>query len=357
MAIEKSKLLVVLGTGGTIAGQAVTASDNVGYRAGQVGVAQLVESVPAIASYAERLVSEQVAQVDSKDMDFAVWQRLLARCLHHLRKPEVRALVVTHGTDTMEETAFFLHLALGRAGLLHKPVVLTGAMRPASSSSPDGPQNLADALVVADDLGSAGVMVAFAGLVHPAAQVQKQYTYRVNAFGSGEAGPLGVVEEGRVRWLGAVSCMAPAAGAEAFQSAGSLHVDHLLAHMAAQPWPRVDIALSYAGVSGASIDALLDGHGAEKGPDILRGLVIAGTGNGTVHQALEAAVRRAAAKGVVVWRASRCPWGAVVRGPTAEDLPDAGSLSPVKARIALLLQLMEQDMGPLPQQAVGQAVD
>lgn len=353
MVNTTSNSLVVLGTGGTIAGEAAMASDNVGYRAGQVGVGRLLEGVPGLASYAARLVVEQVAQVDSKDMDFTVWRQLLARCLHHLRKPEVRAVVVTHGTDTMEETAFFLHLALERAGLAHKPVVLTGAMRPASSAAPDGPQNLRDALVVADDPGSAGVVVVFAGLVHQAVQVQKQYSYRVDAFGSGEAGPVAVVEEARVRWLGARCPVAT----EAARPAGGSDSDRLLAHMAAGPWPRVDIVLSYAGVSAASVDALLTGCAPDAGSGVLRGLVIAGTGNGTVHQALEAAARRAMARGVVVWRASRCPWGAIVRGAAAQDLPDAGNLSPVKARIALLLELLERDMRRLAQEAAAQAAD
>ncbi len=345
MATTIRNRLVVLGTGGTIAGRASQASDNVGYRAGQVGVAQLLQGVPAVDAYADRLEMEQVAQVDSKDMDTTVWQHLLARCIHHLRREQVRGLVVTHGTDTMEETAFFLHRALEGLGLLKKAVVLTGAMRPASSAAPDGPQNLADALATADTPGCAGVVVVFAGVVHHALRVQKQFTYRVDAFGSGEGGPLGVVEEAAVRWF-AESPPQPSRGSTAPPQSdpdGAFET-RLLQRMQSHPWPRVEIVLSYAGVSAANIDALLSVEAAADGTEVLRGLVIAGTGNGTVHQHLEAAARRAQARGVVVWRASRCPWGTVVSGTNPGALPDAGSLSPVKARIALQLQLLEEDL-------------
>src|SRR5690348_6482601 len=126
MQAHKGKL-VVLATGGTIAGRAVSASDNLAYQSAQIGVAQLLAGVPCPAGFA--LEGEQVAQIDSKDMDFAVWRALAQRCAHWLARDEVAGLVVTHGTDTLEETAFFLQSVLAPA----KPVVLTGAMRPATS--------------------------------------------------------------------------------------------------------------------------------------------------------------------------------------------------------------------------------
>jgi hypothetical protein len=172
---------------------AASASDNLGYQAAQVGVADLAARVPALAGW--QVESEQVAQIDSKDMDFAVWHALAQRCAHWLAQDDVAGLVVTHGTDTMEETAFFLQALLAPV----KPVVLTGAMRPATSALADGPQNLADALSVAVTPGARGVCVVFAGAVHGAADIAKAHNYRLAAFSSGDAGPLAYVEEGRLR--------------------------------------------------------------------------------------------------------------------------------------------------------------
>ncbi len=121
--------IVVLGTGGTIAGRADSAQDNLGYRAAEVGVDDLLRGVPRAHGLA--LVTEQVAQVDSKDMDFPVWLALAGRCAHWLGREDVAGIVITHGTDTMEETAFFLQSVLAPA----RPVVLTGAMRPATSAA------------------------------------------------------------------------------------------------------------------------------------------------------------------------------------------------------------------------------
>jgi len=169
--------LLVLGTGGTIAGTASSASDNIGYTAAQV------------------------AQVDSKDMRFDIWRTLARRVAHHLAQPQVAGVVITHGTDTLEETAYFLHAVLPAELVNAKPVVLTCAMRPASSLNPDGPQNLKDAVAVALSAGAHGVVVVCAGTVHGALEVQKTHTYRLDAFSSGDAGPLAYVEEGSVRLL------------------------------------------------------------------------------------------------------------------------------------------------------------
>lgn len=310
-----ARQLVVLGTGGTIAGRAAAVGDNIGYTAGQVGVAELlggIEPPPGVT-----LQAEQVAQLDSKDMDFGTWQALAARCAHWLAQPEVAGIVVTHGTDTLEETAFFLHSTLRAT----KPVVLTCAMRPATALAPDGPQNLRDAMSVAATPGARGVTVVCAGVIHGAPDVQKVHTYRLDAFSSGDAGPVGYVEEGAVRLLRAWPTV-PDAPRPLPDAA----------------WPRVEIVLSHAGASGALIDALVKEReaGAE---DAVRGLVLAATGNGTLHHSLEEAALRAQAAGIAVLRATRCAQGRIL--PRADDrLPDAGALSPVKARIALALSLM-----------------
>jgi L-asparaginase len=240
------------------------------------------------------VVSEQVAQVDSKDMRHDIWHLLAQRCAFWLADPEVAGVVVTHGTDTMEETAFFLHESLRGRGIADKPVVLTGAMRPASSLTPDGPQNMRDALVVAADLRACGVMVVFAGSIHGAREVQKVDSYRLDAFDSGEAGLLGRVEEGEVAWVRLPIALPDAPRPIALQDQAV--------------WPRVEIVTSHAGASGWMVDALL----APRTADALHGLVVAGTGNGSVHEALEAALVQAQMQGVVVWRSSRCGSGHTV---------------------------------------------
>lgn len=308
--------IVVLGTGGTIAGTSAQAGDNIGYTAAQVGVAQLLEAIPGLQSMAGALQTEQVAQIDSKDMDGDVWRALALRCVHHLQDPEVRGIVITHGTDTLEETAWFLHQVLDA----RKPVVLTCAMRPATALTPDGPQNLLDAVAVVMAPDATGVLVTAAGELHGARHVQKVHPYRVHAFTSADVGPLGFVEESRVRltqnWPLALDGKA------------SVAIDRIAS---ATAWPRVEIVISHAGSTGAMVDALVR--------DGVQGLVVACTGNGTIHHLLEAALFRAQASGVRVVRATRCPEGQVLPKP-GDQLPDSLGLSPVKARITLMLDLL-----------------
>lgn len=322
------KKMVFLGTGGTIAGTAVDANDNVGYTAAQVGVGQLLQAIPGLQSALGEQVflAEQVAQVDSKDMGWAQWRVLTERIQYHLEQPDVHSIVVTHGTDTLEETAFFLSQVLPPKLLSKKAVVLTCAMRPASSLSPDGPQNVLDAVAVALSPEARGVLSVCAGTVYTARDIQKIHPYRLDAFDAGDAGPLAYVEEGRVRWLHA--CPVSDAAMSEFP----------LTALARDAWPRVEIIVSYAGATGATVRALcappvLSAHSVQ-------GLVVAGTGNGTVHQDLELALREAQALGVRVVRSSRCAYGAVIAGTTANTFPDSKGLSPVKARIALMLELM-----------------
>lgn len=316
--------VVVIGTGGTIAGRSAQAGDNVGYQAGQVTVADLLLAVPGLqAALAGRvLLTQQLAQVDSKDMEFALWKDLADACAQHLADPGVAAVIVTHGTDTLEETAFFLDCVLPVARLSRKPVVLTCAMRPATALVPDGPQNLLDAVAVACS-GAFGVVVVCAGKVHGAQQVQKVHPYRADAFDSGEAGPLGLVEEGRVRWL--VGQPLPLAEG---RFTGALP--------AAQDWPRVEIVLSHAGANAHMVRSLCV---PVPGVPPLRGLVVAATGNGTVHHALERALMEAQAADIRVRRSTRCAYGQIVAGPEEAPLPRT-PWSPVKARIALMLELM-----------------
>ena len=327
MLSKIDKKIAVLGTGGTIAGTTATVGDNIGYTAAQVGVAQLLAAIPALARLPCTLVAEQVAQVDSKDMGFATWQALAARVGHFLAQPDVSGVVITHGTDTLEETAYFLHAVLPADLVARKPVVLTCAMRPSTAMAPDGPQNLLDACAVALTPGAAGVLAVCAGTLHNAVDVQKVHPYRLDAFSSGDAGPLGFVEENAVRlkknWPVAL-----------------VHVEKLDVKKiaSAESFPRVEIVMSYAGASGAMVDALrvqaIAGHA-----EPVRGIVVAATGNGKVHHELEAALLRAQAHGIQVLRATRCAEGRIL--PVAgSGFPDSQGLSPVKARIALMLALL-----------------
>ncbi len=303
-------LIVILGTGGTIAGTAQSASDGVGYTAAQLRVDDLLAAVPALAG--RRLEAHQVAQLDSKDMDFQTWQRLASAVQQQLDRAEVAGVVVTHGTDTLEETAYFLHRVLAPA----KPVVLTAAMRPATALVPDGPQNLFDAVQVAADPRAAGVVVAFAGRVHDATQVRKTHSYRVDAFESTDGALVACVEEGVVRLLGA------------WPQGEGVGLARIAAPV--DRWPRVDIILNHAGADGRAVRALLTAG--------VEGIVAAGTGNGTLSARLDAALREAEMQGVRVVRSTRCDAGPVMDMPGL--LPSAGALSPVKARVQLLLDLL-----------------
>lgn len=326
---QQIKKLVVLGTGGTIAGTAQDASDNVGYQPAQVGVAQLLEAVPTLKRALGGLVlcSEQIAQVDSKDMDFAIWRALAARVADHLAQADVQAVLITHGTDTLEETAFFLHSVLPADLLLHKPVVLTCAMRPASSQSPDGPQNLLDSVAVARHAGAHGVVAVCAGKVHGAQDVQKVHTYRLDAFDSGDSGVLAYVEEGCLRQL------------RAWPQADTQHTSARLARLLALPdWPRVELLMNYAGAGDAMAQAVFM---PVPGTAELAGLVVAGTGNGTINRMMERALEQAHRLGVEVWRSSRCAQGQVLSSGRNAQSPHM-QLSPVKARIALTLALAER---------------
>jgi L-asparaginase len=308
---SSSGLVVVVGTGGTIAGTAARAESHVGYTAGALGADALIAAVPALRGQALQTLT--LARLDSRDMDHATWMALRACLAEQLARPEVAGVVVTHGTDTLEESAYFLHRTLAAP----KPVVLTAAMRPATAPSPDGPQNLLDAVTLARTPGARGVLAVLGGQVLAGAELRKLHGYRVDAFGTGDAGPLALIEDGALR------CFRPWPDAP-------LHPADPSATPVAS-WPVVDIVTSHAGARGATLDALVAAGAA--------GIVIAGTGNGSVHAALDAAARRAQAAGVRVVRASRCQLGGVV-GARPDSLPSSGPLTPPQARIELLLDLL-----------------
>lgn len=315
--------VVVLGTGGTIAGRGASAMDLVGYTAGEVGVAELLAGLGSPVDGLPE--AEQVAQIDSKDMDLPIWQRLLESLAHHLDRPDVAGVVVTHGTDTLEETAFVLQSLLAPT----KPVVLTCAMRPATALAPDGPQNLSDAVCLARHPGAQGVLVVCAGRVHGPMDVSKAHTYRLDAFDSGDAGPVAAIEHGLVRqwrpWPGQGGGPRPQGR------------QRLAAFLSLSVLPRVELLYSHACADGNLVRALLT-HSPSDAPR-LQGLVVAGTGNGSLHHRLEDALIEAMNAGVRVVRATRCASGQVTPAP-GDRLEPSHGLSPVKARLALMLDLI-----------------
>lgn len=325
--------IVVLGTGGTIAGRSAQPGQDLDYQAGQIAVADLLAAIPAQAVLGERVLrTQQLGQIDSKDMNAALWQGLLRCCLQLLAQESVAGLVITHGTDTLEETAWLLHCLLPQT----KPVVLTCAMRPATALAPDGPQNLLDAITLACQPQAPGVWVLAAGVVHTAKQVSKVHPLRVDAFSSGEAGPAAWVQSGQLRWAyGGSPLVFNGAANRGLRggTAGGAWPRALARVLAGQAWPAVDIVLSHALADGRVVDALVQSG--------VQALVVAGTGNGTLHQALEAALQRAVAQGVRVCLTSRCPLG-VIQPAAPPRWLQVLDVSPVKARISLMLDLLEQ---------------
>jgi L-asparaginase len=290
----------ILATGGTIAGEADPHSGGARYTAGVRPVGALLAAVPDLAGIAA-LSSEQVLALDSKDMTPADWLTLLAATRRALGDPLVEGLVILHGTDTLEETAYFLHLTLATG----KPVVLTGAMRPADHPAADGPANLLAAVRLAssDEARNKGVLAVMNGQAHGARHLVKARTGGLDAFESSSA------------WTAA-------------------RPDGRFAELAPMALPQVDILPGYAGAPAGLIDACV--------ADGARGLVLALTGHGSVPAAWLPALRRARDGGVAILRASRCA-GPVIRNANADDDREgwltAGDLPPPKARIALMLAL------------------
>jgi L-asparaginase len=311
--------VVVLATGGTIAGAAAT-DVQAGYTSGQVGVEQLIAAVPQAKKLAT-LRGEQVSNIGSQDMNDAVWLKLAGRVNALAAMPDVAGIVITHGTDTIEETAYFLNLVVKT----RKPVVLTAAMRPATALSADGPLNFYNAVAVAasKEAVGRGVLVVVNDWIHGAASLTKTSTTAVQTFMSPLSGLIGTVAYGKAEFTrGPI-------GRHTADSEFSLDGVTTL--------PRVDIIMAYENMDGALIDAAV-AAGA-------KGLVIAGVGNGNLTQSAVAALATQAKKGIVCVRASRVTVGRVERNVELEDdkLGFVASLdkNPQKARVLLRLALLK----------------
>jgi len=313
----KKPNIVILATGGTIAGAAASTTD-AGYQSGAVGVDILINAVPQMKELAN-VKGEQIASIGSQDMNDEVWLKLGKRVNELLASPTCDGVVITHGTDTLEETSYFLDLVVKS----DKPVVLTGSMRPATSLSADGPLNIYNAVGVAADprARGRGVLVVANDDIHGARAVTKRHTTDVQALVSPEVSLLGV-------------CL--------FDDRDFIR-SPFRAHTTATPFtlsptealPRVDVIYAHAGMSPDLIDAAV-ANGA-------MGLVIAGVGDGNMTTPALEAVKRAIAQGVVVVRSSRVGEGVIRRNIEINDdaLGTVASkeLNPAKARVLLKVAL------------------
>lgn len=339
--------VVILGTGGTIAGTGHDPSRAWAYQAAQLSVAQLVEAVPALQGVP--LEAVQVAQVDSKDMSWSVWRQLGQALQAQLARDDVAGVVITHGTDTLEETTCLLQA-------LHdgvKPVALTAAMYPATSPQADGPANLRDAVQVVQEAarrGLGGVVAVMHGRVWSARDVRKSHSHTLDAFDGGGAAPLvSVPRPGAAAGQGgaqapgemaltteaqeAADAWAQAVWPAAWPACGGKGWGTLKAEA-----PRVEIVCSHADADGWLVRALL--AYAQTSAPPLRGIVVAGTGHGTLHEGLTQALREATRQGVTVWRSTRVARGGVLVRE-GDEWPAVPDLTAAQARVALTLWLLD----------------
>lgn len=310
----------ILATGGTIAGSGSSATKS-NYSAGQVAIGTLLDAVPAIndVAYVE---GEQVVNIGSQDMSNDVWLVLAKRVNELLAQTDVNGIVITHGTDTMEETAFFLSLVTNS----NKPVVLVGAMRPSTAISADGPVNLYNAVVTAASPASMGrgVLVCMNGKVYGAADVTKTNTTSVETFQSPNSGPLGYIHNGEVRFFRPAAKLTDA---PYFNIAGL------------KALPKVGIAYGYSSVEGDVVKMMIKKD--------YKGIVYAGVGNGNIHKNVFPELEKARKDGIIVVRSSRVPTGATTLDAEVDDnkyeFVASWGLNPQKARILLMLALTKTD--------------
>ena len=313
------KKIKILATGGTIAGKAASSTQLTGYKAGAYSVDDLLASVPALGELAQ-ISGEQLCNIDSSSITDALLLHLAQRCNELLAQEDVDGVVITHGTDTMEETAFFLNLTVKS----DKPVVLVGAMRPATAVSADGPLNIINAVktaVCAESAGQ-GVLVVMNDEIYGGRDVMKTNTANVATFKSPNGGALGCIVGGEVRYY--------------YRSVRphTLATEFAISNVTALP--RVDIIYAHIGQDRVLVDAAC-AAGA-------RGLVYAGSGMGSIHGAVEAALAEAVQSGVVVVRSSRTGSGRVSAGLARwqeQGFLYADNLNPQKARLLLQLALLQ----------------
>lgn len=310
--------VVILATGGTIAGTGATSTTTVGYQAAKLPVTALINAVPELKKIAN-VTGEQVLQIASENMTNEGLLKLADRVNAVLAKPDVAGVVITHGTDTIEETAYFLNLVTKS----EKPVVIVGAMRPATALSADGPLNLYNAVAIAGSPAAVGkgVLVSLNDQISAAREVTKANTTSLNTFQTPDLGYLGYVELGKPYF----------------------YRTSTRKHTTATPFtvtpttklPQVDIIYGYGNNSPVLLNAAV--------ADGAKGIVYAGVGDGSISVQLEPAAIAARKKGVIIARSARTGSGRVVRnGEEKDDENDfivTDNLNPQKARILLMLGL------------------
>ena len=318
---EAKPKIKILATGGTIAG-AQASSTEVGYKSGSFSVDDLIKAVPHMGDLAD-LSGEQVANIGSQTMNHEVWLKLAKRINEVLADKDTDGVVITHGTDTMEETAYFLSLVVHS----DKPVVLVGSMRPATATSADGPANLynAVALAASPEARGLGPLVVLNDEIHYAHEVQKMNSTSLNTFQSPNRGRAGVMNVGTIHLF--------SKNTTRHTTSSEFSVDG----KSVGDLPRVEIVYSYANLGPEIVNFLVK--------DGVKGIVLAGVGDGNSTDAEIAALSDAAKKGVVVCRATRTGSGLVVRNVEVDDdklgFIASMELSPQKARILLMLGLMK----------------
>jgi L-asparaginase len=311
--------IVILATGGTIAGTAETGTQ-AGYTSGKVTIDAMIDAVPGIRKLAN-ITGEQLSNVGSQDMSIEIWLKLTKRINELLATDDVDGIVITHGTDTQEETAYFLNLVVKS----EKPVVTTGSMRPSTAVSAEGPLNLYNAVAVAADPRAKdhGVMVVMNDQIHAAHDVTKTNTTSVQTFMSPIHGMLGAVIYGQL---------------EFYRKPHSVYTTHSeLSVEGVTELPRVDIIYGCADMPAELIDMSVKA-GA-------KGIVIAGVGNGNMNAASLEAAKRAADKGIIVVRSTRVPTGYVLRNAEVNDdnynTVASDELNAQKSRVLLMLALLK----------------
>jgi len=307
----------ILATGGTIAGAGGDAA-KAGYKAGALPIDDLLNAVPQIHKYAV-VTGEQISSIGSQDMSIEIWMKLNKRINEIFSKNEADAVVITHGTDTQEETSFFLNLTIRS----DKPVVFTGSMRAATAISADGPKNLFDAVVVAASPNSMGrgPVVVFSESIFDGRDIVKTNSTHMEAFTAPNAGPIGQVYDAHVFYY----------NENIRKSDKSTPFDI----SAVTKMPRVEIVYMYADANPSMINHLV----SEK----VDGIIIAGVGNGNFNKVYYDAIANAVKAGVIVCRATRCVAGRVVLKDEVDDdklgTIVSDDLNPQKARILLMLGL------------------
>jgi len=312
--------IIILATGGTIAGIAGSATTMVGYTSAAITVESLIEMVPEIETIAN-ISGRQVVQISSQEMNNEIWSSLGKLVNDLLSDSDVDGVVITHGTDTMEETAYYLHLVVNS----EKPVILVGAMRPSTAMSADGPNNLYNSVVLAgsDNARGKGVLVVMNDTIYSAREVTKASTFLTDAFQAPGLGALGYIQSNVAHF---------------YKEPIGLHTtSSRFSKSEINDLPKVDIVYGYANVTRVAIDAFVD-NGS-------KGIVYAGTGNGSLTAEVTDALCDARSSGVIIIRASRVGSGLVARNGEANDdeldFIVSNTLNPQKARVLLLLALTQ----------------